>query len=154
MLENHSMTNLPKYLMRHASAGYTLVELMVVVGIIGVISAISYGAYTGYPREADRAQAQSDLYEIAQVMERGYTTSQDYNSVTWDETFFENRNTRYDFSLTAAAPTATTLSTYTITAAPRTNSRDDFEMRINQFGVEEYRKSGTSSWTTGWDSIK
>ncbi|MDS1310564.1 type IV pilin protein [Marinobacter xiaoshiensis] len=54
------------------AAGFTLIELMIVVAIIGIIAAIAYPSYTENVRQARRAVAQADLMELAQWMERQY----------------------------------------------------------------------------------
>ena len=52
-------------------AGFTLVELMIVVTIVGVLAAISVPYYRGYVRQAHLAEAQPYLMDIA-AKERAY----------------------------------------------------------------------------------
>ncbi len=42
--------------MRRAQAGFTLIELMVVIAIVGVLATVALGAYTDYLREARRVK--------------------------------------------------------------------------------------------------
>ncbi len=146
------------------SRGYTLIELMIVVTMIGIVASIAYSSFTGYTQRADRSQAQADIYEIAQIMERGYTENQDYQQVSFngsavgasnDLDFFDDRNPRYNFTVTAVAPAVGTASSYLIQAIPTDESRDNIDMRINQRGTEEFRTHGDSTWsaTIGWDNI-
>lgn len=58
--------------------GFTLVELMIVVAIIGIIAAIAYPTYQNHVQDTRRATAQSELMELAQYMERLYTSNYDY----------------------------------------------------------------------------
>jgi len=147
----------------NADRGYTLIELMIIVTLVGIVSSIAYSAFTGYTRLADRSQAQADLYEIAQIMERGYTDSQDYTMVQFNSTalgtsatnltFFNTRNPRYTFSVTAVAGPP---STYTAQAVTTTESRDTYDFQLNERGTESYRTSGTTAWPAaniGWDNI-
>ena len=60
------------------SSGFTLIELMVVVGIIGILAAIAYPAYMQYVLKSHRAEAKAILTETAQFMERYFTTSGTY----------------------------------------------------------------------------
>jgi len=57
------------------SAGFTLIELMIVVAIVGILSAIAYPSYQEYVKRAKRAEAQAALMELAQFMERHYTNN-------------------------------------------------------------------------------
>ncbi|MFP3979593.1 type IV pilin protein [Marinobacter sp. KMM 10035] len=59
-------------------AGFTLIELMIVVAIIGIIAAIAYPSYVENVRQARRATSQADLMELAQWMERQYAADFSY----------------------------------------------------------------------------
>lgn len=60
--------------------GFTLIELMIVVAIVGILSAIAYPSYQNYVQQARRADAQADLLELAQWMERQFTVNGTYVS--------------------------------------------------------------------------
>lgn len=59
-------------------AGFTLIELMIVVSIISIIMAIAIPSYNSYVGKSRCAQAQADLLELAQWMERRYSSNFDY----------------------------------------------------------------------------
>src|SRR5690606_38472416 len=63
---------------RKSSAGFTLIEVMIVVAIIGILAAIAYPSYQDHVRKSRRADAQTALLELAQFMERHYTTNGRY----------------------------------------------------------------------------
>ena len=52
------------------SEGFTLIELMIAVGIIAIIAAVALPQYTRYTERAHRTEAMADLMDCAQGMER------------------------------------------------------------------------------------
>lgn len=138
---------------KYQSNGFTIVELMIVISIVGILSALAVPAYTGYTRQADRAAAQSDVYELAQIMERGFTENRAYNAAGLDLTntlaqFNSGSPQRYTFSVTRTA------TTYDVIAVATSDSRDTYDLTIDERGAERYRDTGTSSWVDNpWDQI-
>ena len=59
-------------------AGFTLIELMIVVAIVGILAAIAYPSYTEYVRRAARADAQGALTGLAAVMEQWFSDHNTY----------------------------------------------------------------------------
>ena len=51
------------------SKGFSLIELLVVVGILGVLAAVGIVSYIGYVGGTQRTVAQSNLHAIAMVQE-------------------------------------------------------------------------------------
>jgi type IV pilus assembly protein PilE len=62
----------------HRGAGFTLIELLVVLACIGILAALAYPSYADSIRRAARAEAQAQLMEIAQTLERRYANRHHY----------------------------------------------------------------------------
>jgi len=60
--------------------GFSLIELMVVVAIISILAVIAIPQYTRYAQRSNRSDAKAALMEMAQQLERCYTTFYSYNN--------------------------------------------------------------------------
>ncbi len=100
------------------NAGFTLMELMIVVAIIGILAAIAYPNYLQYLKNVNRKAAVAELLDIKDRLERHYTVN---NGTYTGFTYTANPNIR---GYTIAAPTIEgNGQSYTITAA--LDSTDD-----------------------------
>ena len=61
------------------AAGFTLIEIMIVVAIVAILAAIAYPAYNRYGFRARRSDGQEFLLRVAAAEERYFTT---YNTYT------------------------------------------------------------------------
>ena len=117
--------------------GMTLIELMIVVAIIGILSSIAYPAYQSYTQGARRAVAQGNLLELAQWLERNYTTTGTYVvSGALPITISPKSGGRVDYDITSPGPSDTA---YQIIATPRAGSGQAGDecgiLTVNQAGI-------------------
>jgi type IV pilus assembly protein PilE len=59
--------------------GFTLIELMIVVAIVAILASVAYPSYQSYVQKTRRAAAAGCMMELAQWMERNYTTCLRYD---------------------------------------------------------------------------
>ncbi|WP_349343778.1 type IV pilin protein [Marinobacter sp. MMG032] len=105
--------------------GFTLIEVMIVVAIIGIIAAVAYPSYRQNIMSTHRANAQADLMELAQWMERKYLQQNyDYTgggTPTLPQTKSpESGAAMYNLTLSAVAK-----NSFTLVATPVGGQTDD-----------------------------
>jgi len=60
-------------------AGFTLIELMIVIAVVATLAAIALPSYNESVRKGRRGQAKADLVEYAQLLERFHTVKNTYD---------------------------------------------------------------------------
>ena len=88
-------------------AGFTLIELMIVVVVIGILAAIAIPSYQDYVTQSRRAEAQGYMMELALREEKHRANNISYADHT---ALGVSNSSHYTFTIVAAA------NTYTITA--------------------------------------
>lgn len=131
------------------AAGVTLIELMVVMAIVGILAAIAYPTYQQYVVRSNRAAAKACMSEVAQFMERYYTTNLTYvGAVTGLSCQTEGGlDERYTLTLSNLGA-----RTYTVNATPinaqLTRDTECGVLTVDQASLRG--KSGTGTLETCW----
>jgi len=141
-------------------AGFTLIELMIVVAIVAILAAIAYPSYITYITRTHRVAAESCLSEFSNWMERYYTSNLRYDkdpntgtAVTatipftgMDCTAPGQTGDNYTYGFASGEPTQTT---YKITATPKgAQANRDTKcgtLSIDQSGTRTVSGTGTLS---------
>ncbi|MBB4866609.1 type IV pilus assembly protein PilE [Pseudomonas nitritireducens] len=67
---------------RAMGGGFTLLELLVTLALMGILLAIALPSYQEHIRRAGRVEAQKSLVELAQYLERYYSSQGSYREAT------------------------------------------------------------------------
>lgn len=142
------MSNAP----HHRQAGFTLIELMIVVAIIAILASLAIYAYSGYIQKSRRAAATAQLSEMALLAERWRAESPSYlntDAATTLTTTLGNPASSesgafYTFSLDPV-PTATTFTLKATAKAGTSQAKDTgcTVLTLNQDGT----KTPTACWS-------
>ena len=106
------------------SLGFTLIELMIVVAIVAILAAIALPSYNESVRRGRRAEAQTQILQAAQFLERRYTTDGNYGT-TLPTDLSQSPSSGTAYYTIALVTNAPTNSTFTLTATPGTNMSGD-----------------------------
>ena len=131
-----------------AVAGFTLIEVMIVVAIVSILAAVAYPSYTESVRRGDRNAARAALLDAQQFMERYYAANSRYSSAA-DGTGSPTLPTRlqaiptdtpkYNLTISAVA-----LNSYTLTAAPLATAEQCGSLTLTNTGVKDRSGTGLS----------
>ena len=115
---------------RASAAGFTLIELMIVVAIAAILTTIAVAAYTSQIRKSRRTEAKTAILDLAAREERLYATQNAYSSdagtlgygpagTAWPVSVGSYYSVT---SVTVGPATATLPGTFTLTVAPSAGS--------------------------------
>lgn len=122
-------------------AGFTLIELMVVVAIIAILAAVAMPSYTDYVRRGKIAEATSTLSEMRLKAEKWFSDNRTY--VVGVPDWRVVPGTRY-FAYDCGTPTATA---FTCTAVGIANQgTGGMTYTINQDNTKTSTFAGLSGW--------
>lgn len=133
--------------------GFTLMELIIVVAIIVILAAVAYPSYIQYKIRTNRVDAQSEMMQISQRLQRSYVIQHNYTNAKLD-----NNATSKDYPAYAYVYTIRLTSndqSWVLTAEPKLNSiqSSDGNLVLNNQGQKCWTKGSacTPSATTNWD---
>ena len=153
----HPLRSVPRNPAWRRLAGFTLIELMIVVAIVAILGAIAIPAYQKQIMQSRRTSAKTALFDLSGREEKYYAANNYYPASlasvgysTTGTTLQVPNSTNEDYysvSITPVAATATTPASYTATAAPVGSQQNDAcgSYSLTDLGVQT--TTGTNSGT-------
>lgn len=139
----------------HASKGFTLVELMVVVVVVAILAAIAVPSYSSQVRKSRRTEARNALLDAAAREERFFATNNRYSVTATDLGYGAlpiNVGSNY-YNLSVACTVAAACTDFTLTATAINSQTKDTAcatLTLNNIGVQSATGSATAA-TTCWN---
>lgn len=143
--------------------GFTLIELLIAILIVGILVRIAYPYYLAATLKSGRSDAKVALNEVAQRMQRCFTSSSKYNPSTAGEcVIFDTITSSAGFAsergfyVVKRAQTADiTATTFLLTATPVSTKRQSKDlscavMTLDQRGIRAAKDSGNNTNDSCW----
>jgi type IV pilus assembly protein PilE len=137
---------------RSAVRGFTLIELMIVIGILGIIAAIAYPNYMEYMMKSRRSEAKTLLMDIAARQEQFFLDNRSYTSDLTDLRYSVNAdgsvNTEKGSYTVTVDPLTFSATTYTLIAAAGLVQAGDpcGDLTVTSEGMHGRTGSGDKCW--------
>jgi len=144
----------------HRQAGFTLIELMIVLIIAAILAAVAFPQYRDYVVRSNRSVAKSMLLQVADRQEQFFTDRKTYAVDMTDLGYpaaasfavgrasaaeaAVNGDSLYQITLTGA-----TATTFTLTATPVNGQAEDTQCAtivLNQAGQRTSTPAGGDCW--------
>lgn len=130
---------------RHQSSGFTLVELMIVLGIIAILSAVAVGFYGRYVIEANRTDARIALSATSTSLEKCRSLYSAYNSDNCNVAFpVASDDGLYSITATVITPTTFTLTATPVAGRAQANDPDCTSLTLTNTGIEAGTPAGNN----------
>ena len=135
-------------MIRRAGAGFTLIELMIVVAVVAILAAIAVPSYQEQVRKSRRAQAKADIVEYVQMAERFFTVNNTYVGFALPATVSPREaGATARYNLAASTQTATQFVLTATATGPQASDRCG-DLSVSNTGLKT--ESGSATLAECW----
>jgi type IV pilus assembly protein PilE len=144
----------PASMQSHESrtGGFTLLELMIVVGVIAIIAAVAIPNYRQFILRSQRSEAIIALTELANLQEKFYSANSRYiitpASIAPSLSYPTTTSSSY-YLLSAAAPTGGGNQGYTLRATAQSGQAQFSDTRCRTFTLDNVGRKGATDSSGG-----
>ena len=131
--------------MKEKQAGFTLIELMIVVVIVAILAAIAIPSYENQMKKGRRAAAQTFLLDIANRQQQFLLDARRYATTIVELNITVPPEVTPFYNVTIDPPPAGPPPTFVIRATPAGTQAADGALTLNEQGVKT-RVGSTSGW--------
>lgn len=132
------------------AAGFTLIELMVVVVVVALLAAVAVPSFLDSIRKSRRADAKTALVQLSQFMERNYSLAQRYDqdsagvaiALPFTQSPTDSGAKYYNISLNAVAQNTYVLQADAIAGTSQARDVSCLTLTLDQTGT----KSPAGCW--------
>ncbi len=124
------------------NAGFTLMELMIVVAVIGILAGIAFPQYTAYGERARRSEGRSALLNAAALEERYYSDNNQFAALATVGISTSSENGHYTLSLSLDD---TNNQSFTLTGTPTGPDSKCSTLTFTNAGAKGFTGPGTMS---------
>ncbi len=143
------------------NAGFSLIELMIVVVIVAILASFAYPSYLQQVRKSKRSDAKVGLQQLAQRQETYYTRNYSYASTlaqlgySVSDDKIDSPEREYELSISGVTPggcqgtAANACSGFTLQAGPRSGGSQAGDTGCSRFNLDHMGRktaSGTDCW--------
>ena len=133
---------------RRTVAGFTLIELMIVVAVVAILAAIAVPSYQEQVRKSRRAQAKADIVEYVQMAERFFTVNNTYVGFALPATVSPREaGATARYNLAASTQTATQFVLTATATGPQASDRCG-DLSVSNTGLKT--ESGSATLAECW----
>lgn len=134
---------------KYSNQGFTLLEMMIVVGVIAILAAIAIPNYTNYLKRAQRTDAMETLTEVMNQQQRFFSRNRTYTTdlqdLGYNAATVDSDNANYNIAAEICAVGQPLTRCVKLTASDQNSQEGDGDITLDSRGERTWNN------LDGWD---